>query len=324
VGARHVVAAALGMWVAVGCGTEEGTRETAPATVGGVVAGLAAANGPTLNGRNVNGRNVNGPLMNGMLVSVRYGGATRGGMNVALPMQELWLEGSALHGAMRGEELSGTDLVHLRLVGNLDDGSTVPLRIDGVSQGSGVDQDVWSYDVSFQDDKTGAWHPICATADGTPLKAIPLEGTWNYKQGVAGGGSKIHDTSVFTFACDGAALAKCVRFGYKPWQSVGGVSLEEHHQACTRLIRADFCGDGTSYTQDGNWVNLYDTQNVQTDSEPWVAEAEWTGEGAACFTSQTRATTPVQCSDGRLVSTCGTRFSPNTLIISETPPRAQL
>lgn len=321
-GARHVVAAALGMWVAVGCGTEEGT-DTAPVTVGGVVAGLAAANGPTLNGRNVNGRNVNGPWMNGTLVSVRYGGATKGGMNVALPMQELWLEGSAIHGLLRGEELSGTDLVHLRLVGNLDDGSTVPLRIDGVSQGSGVDQDVWSYDVSFQDNKTGAWHPICTTADGAALKAIPLEGTWNYKQGVEGGGSKIHDTSVFTFACDGAALAKCVRFGYKPWQSVDGVSLEAHHQACTRLIRADFCGDGTSYTQDGNWVNLYDTQSVQTDSEAWVAEAEWNSEGATCFTSHTRATEPVQCADGRLVSTCGSKFSQNTLIISETPPSAQ-
>ncbi|MDC0711181.1 ADYC domain-containing protein [Stigmatella sp. ncwal1] len=319
-GARHVVAAALGMWVTVGCGTE-GVEDTAPATVGGVVAGLAAANGPTLNGRNVNGRNVNGPWMNQMLVSVRYEGAVREGMG--LPMKALWLEGSALHGVGRGEELSGQDLVKLHLVGNLEDGSTLPLRIDGVTQGSGVDQDVWSYDVSFQDTKTGAWHPICTTADGAALKAIPLEGTWNYKQGVEGGGSKIHDNTVFTFACDGAALAKCVRFGYKPWQSVEGVSLEEHHQACTRLIRADFCGDGTSYTQDGNWVNLYDTQSVQTDSEPWVAEAEWTSQGASCFTSHTRATEPVQCADGRQVSTCGERFSPNTLIISETPPSAQ-
>jgi hypothetical protein len=111
-----------------------------------------------------------------------------------------------------------------------------------------------------------------------------------------------------------------VRFGYAPWRSVNGVSLEQHHQACTRMVRADFCGNGTSYTVDGNWVNIYDSLSVQLDTEAWVPEAEWTAGGATCFTSQTRATTPIACGE-KLVPSCATSFSNKALLISETPPR---
>jgi ADYC domain len=31
------------------------------------------------------------------------------------------------------------------------------------------------------------------------------------------------------------------------------------HWACTRLARADYCGNGVSHTHDGTWVNVWDT-----------------------------------------------------------------
>ncbi|MBN1207824.1 MAG: hypothetical protein JXB05_23370 [Myxococcaceae bacterium] len=269
------------------------------------------------NGRNLNGRNLNGPLLNRTIVSVRYDGARREGMST--PLEETWLEGSVFHGLLDMEELSGIDFQQVRFIGNLDDGTTVPLRIEGVTPGTGAEQDVWSYRVTYQEPATGQWQPICVAADGTALDAIPLEGSWDYREGVAGGGAKDYDTTHFTFACEGAALAKCVRFGYAPWRSVNGQSLADHHQACTRLLRGDFCGDGTPHTVDGNLVNLYDAVSVQVDTESWSAEAEWTPEGASCFTSQNRSTTQIACADGRLVSTCAASFSPGTLIISEIP-----
>ena len=36
------------------------------------------------------------------------------------------------------------------------------------------------------------------------------------------------------------------------------MSLASYHQACTRMARADYCGDGTSHTQDGTWIEYYD------------------------------------------------------------------
>jgi hypothetical protein len=187
-----------------------------------------------------------------------------------------------------------------------------------VVAGTGAQQDVWDYRVSYQDPNDGLWYPICKNADGTAANAIPLEGRWDYRQGVAGGGSKIDDMTTFTFACEGAALAKCVHFGYKPWESVNGVSLADYHQTCTRMIRADFCGNGTSYTVNGNWVNLYDSVSVQLDTETWGKEAQWNAQGATCFTSHTRATTAISCGE-KLVPSCGESFSSNTLLISEVP-----
>ncbi|HEX8704341.1 MAG TPA: ADYC domain-containing protein [Myxococcaceae bacterium] len=316
-GSKRMVGAVVSAWVVVvGCGPSEPELGVSP-ELESVAAELATTNGVNLNGVNLNGVNLNGPLLNRRLVSVSYEGARREGMST--PMDEVWLEGSQLYALMGGEELSGTDFQQMRLAGNLDNGTTVALRVDNVFPGSGADADVWTYHVSYQDPADGNWYPLCTKPGGVPTNAIALENRWNYGQGVAGGGSKIYDTTSFTFACEGAALAKCVRFGYAPWRTKNGTSLADHHQACTRMVRADFCGDGTSYTSDGKWVNLYDSLNVQTDTESWSKEAAWNGEGASCFTSHTRATAPIQCASGRQVETCGQNFTPGTLIISETP-----
>ncbi|MFL5345528.1 MAG: ADYC domain-containing protein [Hyalangium sp.] len=318
-GAKGLVGAAMAAWMVVGCGVAEtqepGTSslETAKAAV--VVANGVQLNGINPNGINPNGINPNGVLANRMLLSVRYDDVKVPG---AAPFSQTWIQGSELHGLIDTQELSGPDFLQARFVADLDDGSQVNLRIDNVTQGSGADADVWSYRVSYLEND-GQWYPLCKTLDGTDSDAIALDAVWNYGQGVAGGGSKIHSTTGFTFACDGYALAKCVRFGYAPWRSVNGVSLEDYHQACTRLLRADFCGDGTPHTQNGNLVNIYDSVSVQTDAASWQPEALWNANGASCFTSHNRSTTPIQCADGRTVSACEPSFSSSTLIISETP-----
>jgi hypothetical protein len=314
---KRAVAAFMSAWVAMGCGASE-QEELSPSPLATTEAELLVANGSQLNGSQLNGSQLNGPSLNQRLVSVRYDGVRHEGMSA--PLDEVWLETSVFHGLIGSEELSGMDFLQMRFVGNLEDGTSLTLRVDAINPGTGDNQDVWSYRVSYQHTLDGQWYPICKNADGTPGNAIPLENRWDLRQGVNGGGGKLYDASAFTFACEGAALAKCVRFGYVPWRSVNGVSLEQHHQACTRMIRADFCGNGTSYTADGNWVNVYDSMSIQLDTEAWVPEAEWDSDGAICFSSQTRATTPISCGE-RLVTSCGTSFSPKTLLISETPPQ---
>ena len=138
-----------------------------------------------------------------------------------------------------------------------------------------------------------------------------------------GGGSRLEDPRAFSFACEGSAITKCHRVGSKPWEAtVEGVSLAAHHQACTRLVRADFCGDGTSHTVDGQWVNLFDAAGVQVDTEAWSLEAEWDEDGARCFSSWNRADGNVTCATPREAPDCGltSHFTTGTLLMSELPP----
>ncbi|WP_253910510.1 ADYC domain-containing protein, partial [Pyxidicoccus fallax] len=298
-----------------------GVAEPEESTFQSRVAELASPNGRNLNGRNLNGRNLNGTELGQPLVSVNFAGVQTA-TSVDEPLVSVWLQGSVLHGFDGSRTVSGQDFVGARFVGNLGDGTQVALRVDGIQPGQDADADVWSYRVSYFDMTAGAWKPACAADDGSALGAIPVAGRWNYAQGVAGGGSHLDDSTVFTFACEGAAIAKCVRFGYRPWATTAdGRGLAEYHQACTRMVRADFCGDGTSYTQDGNWVNLYDGVGVQEDSETWLTEAEWDANGARCFTSSTRASAPVSCPGREVLTDCGQRshFKTGTLLMSEVP-----
>ena len=305
----------------VGC-TGTVTESASEPTFQSQVAELASPNGRNLNGRNLNGRNLNGTALGQTLVSVNLSGVYAAD-SVDDPMSSVWLQGSAFHGYNAGREVSGTDFLGARFTGNLGDGATVQLRVDAIQPATGASADIWSYRVSFLDTVDGTWKPACPAADGSALDAIPVNGTWNYQEGVAGGGDRFDDPTRFTFACEGAAIAKCIQFGYRPWATTAdGRSLADHHQACTRMVRADFCGDGTSHTQDGNWVNLYDALGVQQDTEAWQLEAEWNADGALCSSEATRAGQAVSCPNKPQLTGCGQtgHFRTGTLLMSEVPP----
>jgi hypothetical protein len=72
-----------------------------------------------------------------------------------------------------------------------------------------------------------------------------------------------------------------VRFGYLPWR---GAAEAATYNACLRMVRADYCGDGAGTTRDGMSIDLYDDQGVQKpDMAPDQAfEAGWTAQGAVC------------------------------------------
>jgi len=251
------------------------------------------------NGGNLNGGNLNGPALNGTLTSVELAGSSAGTLSLA---------GSSLTGAAAGTQLVGT----------LGSGTTVALRIDQV-HGPAAGSDVWTYDVSLQK-HSGAWAPLCVSAAGTAVASIALADRWNFQSHAPGvGGARIPDAARFTFACEGAALAKCVRAGYRPWVSA---AMAAQHQSCTRLMRGDYCGDGTAHTTDGNWVNLYDAAGVQVDTEAWRFEAEWDEAGARCVTAATRAPSPFLCLPTRpVLPGCGTlsHFSSGAVLMSEIP-----
>lgn len=137
-----------------------------------------------------------------------------------------------------------------------------------------TDRETYLYRVSIADPNTSQVDFCSPDLDGI-AKAMLLSGTWDET------GKHISNDNI-TVACTSGVLAKCVRMGYKPWKKVAGVSLQDYHQACTRMARADYCGNGISHTQDGTLIDVYDRLRIQQPDKDsnLVFEAAWGVDGA--------------------------------------------
>jgi hypothetical protein len=91
------------------------------------------------------------------------------------------------------------------------------------------------------------------------------------------------------------------------------------------MIRADYCGDGRSWTVDGWQINVYDNLGIQVDTEStasWLFEAEWSPNGASCVDEYrvlelvAQGTIPA-CAAEKINGTCGIAPSSGVLIKSE-------
>jgi hypothetical protein len=131
------------------------------------------------------------------------------------------------------------------------------------------------------DSKSGGAYYVVDATTGDPIcsggaPALALSGDWDYTRGG-------HDTSnpdAFTFACATDALAKCVTWGY----DLG--TYPDLHQACTRMVRADYDGDGTAHTSDGVAIDVFDAYNIQTpELSSGTDEAMWSPYGAVCLSN---------------------------------------
>lgn len=236
-------------------------------------------NGVKLNGVKLNGVKLNGVKLNG----VKLNGVKLNGVK---------LNGSVLCGSnANGQELCGNMLEGALLTAERANGQPLELRIDAVDEDAGGEFS-W-HTVSYA--KGNQWVSVCGEdGSGQPLRAIALSGRWDMSEGTATGGDFIDDPAMFTLACEGFVLSKCVELtGYYPWETVSEVNEagETHtysrrhlHQACTRMLRADYCGDGQPHTENGTLVNSWDAFGLDA-SEPqagWTLEAEWSEGGAVC------------------------------------------
>lgn len=233
-------------------------------------------------------------------------------------VEGVWLEGSELHILTdEGVELAGDELVGIEIRYDVDETAKgngkkgKRVRLDAVAPiepGS----DILAYDFRLKD-TMGSWEPLCVDAEGDPTEAIILAGSWNPDTGARAG-----EAGVITYACRGAALAKCVEWGYRPW-ATGGTDLAAYHQACTRMVVADYCGDGIAHTVDGTLIHVLDEVGIQElDPEmSFVVEAEWGPDGATCLNvSNTRIAGAVA---GCEIPACGADFESGGLIQSGKP-----
>jgi hypothetical protein len=184
-----------------------------------------------------------------------------------------------LTGALAGcHEASGAAIgAGTELLARDEGGAPVTFRVDAVERDpADADGDVYLYALSYRDPADGAYKTYCLPDRDGKSYAIPLSGYWDPAR------EHVAQQDVITFACTNSPLAKCVRWGYKPWKTVNGVSLRDHHLACVRMTRADYCGDGQPHTRDGTLIDVYDPAGIQKRLEQpdMVFEAAWGPHGA--------------------------------------------
>ncbi|HSK02318.1 MAG TPA: ADYC domain-containing protein [Kofleriaceae bacterium] len=244
--------------------------------------------GTVLQGSTLQGSTLQGMRMQGFRVE----GATLDG----LALDTLRVERGELVAEQGGATLRGTALAGAQLAGEVRSLGPAPVVTSTVSYRiTAVEPEAAAYDPTQTGstflytleqwvDEAGAWVPACpADADGRRA-AIPLAATWDER------GDRLESSSLFTFGCTTGVLAKCYRWGYRPWVTGYG-DLAAMHWTCTRLARADYCGDGRSHTQEGTRINIWDTLPAPGPIQKhgllpplgMLFEAGWGTHGAVCL-----------------------------------------
>jgi hypothetical protein len=103
----------------------------------------------------------------------------------------------------------------------------------------------------------------------------------------------------FTIACAGSAAAKLRLLNYGPQSNFDGLghpATVAQRQATLKMLTADYCGTGTSYTANGTPLQYEDAAGTVTFSGTQGAvESVWTAQGALCLDTTRIAGTSVAC-----------------------------
>ena len=233
-----------------------------------------------------------GNLARGMTMrGFRFAGATLDGA----ALSSFRLENGELVGEQGSVTLRGTALVNAHLFAEIQNNNAIPpqsavveYRITAIAAEDPIYDpthtgNTFLYTLEQNVDNTGTWQPACATDHDGRRPAIPLADIWDDR------GNRISLATLFTLACTTSSIADCYRWGYRPWVTGFG-NLRITHWACTRLARADYCGDGVSHTLDGTMINVWDNlappgpiQAHGTTPPGMTFEAAWDQTGALCL-----------------------------------------
>lgn len=155
-------------------------------------------------------------------------------------------------------------------------------------------------------DELGNVVPVCdADTDGVHTMVPIKDLTVNEVTGRMGKRS-----NTLYLACTSGAVGKAVQWGYKPWER----PIDEFEVA-TRMVRADYCFDGTSFTQTGTHLQIKDKYQINTflrADDP--TEAVWSKSGVRCINTPRNATftAPQVVCGGQTLPICSSSTSMTT------------
>ena len=133
--------------------------------------------------------------------------------------------------------------------------------------------DMPRYTLKYWDGKTHKY--LCAPDSVEQAAAIVLDGlTVNKTTGDIAARS-----NTLYLGCASGAVGKAPTWGYTPWD-LGLVDFE----AMVRMVRADYCGDGVSWTTPGRAVTISDVWGINGfAATTGPTEAIWGPGGALCI-----------------------------------------
>jgi hypothetical protein len=132
----------------------------------------------------------------------------------------------------------------------------------------------------------GSWQPYCADEEGNAVFLPDLRvANWTARL--------TRSPGVVTMACGSGAIATCMTWGYKPWDSAGDQQRADYlFGSCLQAKRAAYfvqSNDFESYTAQGTRFSLQDSASIMmTHSVLPGVEALWSPEGAVCFSPRFR------------------------------------
>lgn len=174
----------------------------------------------------------------------------------------------------------GSQLTSARLVGAVlsvaTTSGTARLRIDAVDEVATPSGPLFLHQLSIE--KDGIWQPYCQADAKGGHGAFPIAGH------LTPDGDFDAQASGIEIACTSGALGKCLVMGYLPWIETPRAPTRALYRACLRMIRADYCGDGRSWTQAGVSIDVFDRFGLQKPdpSSTMPLEAAWSPQGAIC------------------------------------------
>jgi hypothetical protein len=173
---------------------------------------------------------------------------------------------------VRGQDLKGA-IIKIR-------NSAAPsfeVRIEAVEPSPFGDVELYALVIRRNPDDP--WSALCRPGPDGRARAIPLRN--NNNRGASETAAAHAD---FSLVCTAGAKGKCIMRGYRPWAtSAEGQSVAPYYEACIRMMRADYCGDGQSYTHEGIRIDSWDRLGIRLPSSRLPLEAAWDSHGAVCI-----------------------------------------
>jgi hypothetical protein len=146
-------------------------------------------------------------------------------------------------------------------------------------------------------DQNGAPVPMCDPDPQGDVAAVPIKDI--HVNGTTGDIGPRANT--LYLACTSGAVGKAVNWGYKPWERT-----QDEFEVAVRMIRADYCYDGVSWTVPGTSVAIADKWAINAFPNPTnPTEALWGLSGLHCLASPRNALYP------REQVTCGGQVLPD-------------
>ncbi len=247
-----------------------------------------------------------------------------------LDLETLHVENGELRGSISGVEYLATDFVGSIWLFDVD-GTVVDVTLAEVTnagvQGYDPQMDserlLYRFEYDDPNDGTSSKVPTCELDPDDGGVWMVLHNDFIIDQLT---GEVVDRDNTVVFACLSSAMGKPARYNLAPGNPnpIGFDDLSDY-QAAVRMYRADYCGDGGSYTLPGKSITFRDYMglNDHVANPGWVTESQWSSEGALCVnkirSTNATLTEPLGCDDGTTIPLCGSETDAEKFWDTESP-----